>query len=184
MISVSVKTCHQCREQIQNSKPRQRICSECRHTNKLKSNRLSNKRYYRENREELRKYASKYWKKNRIKINEKRRQKYIQNPEHYKKINRAYKVKHREEILQRERKKRKILRIEVLTHYAGKLPSCVCCGEKCIEFLTLDHVNGGGLEHKRKIGNHFGSSFYKWLKDNNFPKFNSQILCLNCNITK
>lgn len=55
--------------------------------------------------------------------------------------------------------------------------SCTCCGESRIEFLTIDHINGGGTKHRReeKIGN-----IYFWLKRNNFPS-GFRTLCFNCN---
>jgi len=69
---------------------------------------------------------------------------------------------------------RKILLLE---HY-GK--SCACCGETIFEFLTIDHINNNGAEHRRKIGR---SETYKWLIENNFPE-GFQILCMNCNSAK
>lgn len=54
---------------------------------------------------------------------------------------------------------------------------CVCCGEAEKIFLTIDHINNDGAEHKRNVGKHI----YKWLKDNNYPKDNYRLLCYNCN---
>lgn len=72
------------------------------------------------------------------------------------------------------------LRQEVLEHY-GKL--CVCCKESQIEFLTIDHINDDGAEHRRteKVGT--GGNFYSWLKRNKFPD-GFQVLCWNCNAAK
>lgn len=58
---------------------------------------------------------------------------------------------------------------------------CQCCGEKEPLFLSIDHVNGNGNEHRRSLGTKgSGASFYKWLKDNSYPK-EFQTLCMNCN---
>lgn len=68
--------------------------------------------------------------------------------------------------------------------YGGK---CVCCGENNCIFLTIDHINGKGSAQRKKL---FGSNkvcgqdFYSWLKKNNYPKDNYQILCFNCNFAK
>jgi hypothetical protein len=72
------------------------------------------------------------------------------------------------------REYRRKLKEKVLRAYGGK---CNCCGETIIEFLTIDHKNGGGNKHRRNIH----SDFYLWLIKNNFPKDEFQVLCMNCN---
>lgn len=74
------------------------------------------------------------------------------------------------------------LRIDVLTHYGGNPPKCACCGETIIEFLTIDHINGGGHKQMIKI-NRRGTSFYRWLIQQRFPE-GLQVLCMNCNFAK
>ena len=71
------------------------------------------------------------------------------------------------------------LKNQVFDHY-GYI--CKCCGESQFEFLTIDHINGGGNEHKRKIGKGT-SDLHRWLIKNNFPD-EFQILCFNCNCSK
>lgn len=71
------------------------------------------------------------------------------------------------------------IRLEVLSNYGL---FCVCCGETKIEFLTIDHINGNGAEHTRLTGK--GTRLYYWLKRNNYPKDNYQVLCFNCNCAK
>lgn len=67
----------------------------------------------------------------------------------------------------------------VLQHYGGK---CVECGETDPLCLAVDHIEGGGNTHRKKIGK-YGSGFFKWLVDNNFPE-GFQVLCHNCNMKK
>jgi hypothetical protein len=64
-----------------------------------------------------------------------------------------------------------------LQHYRIK---CRCCGENDIRFLTIDHVNGGGVKHRKELGTGAGASFYHWLKTNNYPE-GYAVLCFNCN---
>jgi hypothetical protein len=73
-------------------------------------------------------------------------------------------------------------RLEVLTHYGGTPLKCQCCGESNIEFLTIDHINGGGNQQRKHIRSKNGKTinFYKWLVDNNFPE-GYRVLCYNCN---
>ena len=70
------------------------------------------------------------------------------------------------------------LRLQVLVEYGGNPPTCSCCGELNVEFLTIDHLNGGGNEHRRKIGG--SARFYTWLRKNGFPS-GYRVLCCNCN---
>jgi hypothetical protein len=42
---------------------------------------------------------------------------------------------------------------------------------------VIDHKNNDGYAHRKVVR---GSSFYAWLKRNNYPK-GFQILCHNCN---
>ncbi len=61
----------------------------------------------------------------------------------------------------------------VFEHYGRK---CACCGEEEEMFLTMDHINGGGIRHRKKIG----MKIHVWLFKNNFPD-GFQTLCFNCN---
>lgn len=69
----------------------------------------------------------------------------------------------------------------VFNHYGGTV--CVCCGEQTLEFLTIDHINGGGRQHREEIGAIGGIALYRWLRKNNYPD-GFQVLCFNCNCTK
>lgn len=66
---------------------------------------------------------------------------------------------------------------EIFAYYGNK---CACCGETHIEFLCIDHINGGGMEHRRQIKVNGGTEFYAWLKRHNFP-MGFRVLCHNCN---
>lgn len=68
----------------------------------------------------------------------------------------------------------------VLEYYSNKQLKCACsgCSENQIEFLTIDHINGGGRKHRETTGK--GSGLYRWLVKNNFPA-GYRVLCTNCN---
>ena len=68
------------------------------------------------------------------------------------------------------------LRGQVLSAYGGQFPACACCGESRQEFLTIDHIAGGGNRHRREIGR----GLYSWLRANNYPA-GFRVLCHNCN---
>lgn len=66
----------------------------------------------------------------------------------------------------------------VFSNYGNK---CACCGEAEPTFLSIDHVNNDGAEHRKKIG--IGHIFYRWIIDHDFPD-TMQLLCCNCNMGK
>jgi hypothetical protein len=68
------------------------------------------------------------------------------------------------------------IREVVFEHYGP----CTCCKESNIHFLSIDHINNDGAEHRRSIG---GQSLYLWIIRNNFPD-DLQSLCYNCNCAK
>lgn len=83
------------------------------------------------------------------------------------------------ECAKKERKLKRIsLKLEIIAAYGGK---CICCKCKTIEFLTIDHIDGGGAKHRKQVDSNV---FYQWLKKNSYPKDNYQILCFNCNYAK
>lgn len=70
------------------------------------------------------------------------------------------------------------LRDEVINGYGHR---CVCCGESTRQFLTLDHVHGGGGKHRRE-----SSSAYPHYEDaykREFPD-DYRLLCYNCNCSR
>lgn len=81
-----------------------------------------------------------------------------------------------------DRARRTRERNEALLHYSNGNPKCSCCGERITEFLTIDHINDKGKQHRKSIGS-YSKNFYRWLKLNNYPD-GYQVLCYNCNIAK
>lgn len=57
---------------------------------------------------------------------------------------------------------------------------CAHCNEDHREFLALDHVQGGGNQHRKVVG----SDVRKWAYKNGCPKGMFQFLCHNCNFKK
>ena len=55
----------------------------------------------------------------------------------------------------------------------GKI--CACCGESRYEFLSIDHINGGGRQHRKTV-----TKTCRWLVKQGFPK-GYRVLCHNCN---
>lgn len=67
------------------------------------------------------------------------------------------------------------LRMAAIEAYGGY--RCKCCGEIEQAFLSIDHINGGGTQHRKQVGK--GAAFYRWLEKNSYPP-EFQVLCMNC----
>jgi hypothetical protein len=91
-----------------------------------------------------------------------------------------YYQKNRESILEKKREEGRKRKQIVIDAYGGK---CECCGETTFEFLTIDHINNDGAEHRRRIGGK-GTKIYKYLIEHDFPKDGYRLLCFNCNISR
>jgi hypothetical protein len=54
---------------------------------------------------------------------------------------------------------------------------CSGCNETDIHILEMDHIGGGGNEHRKRIGQ---GRLYIWLEQNNYPE-GFRVLCPTCN---
>ncbi|MBA7662760.1 hypothetical protein ES703_70793 [subsurface metagenome] len=74
-------------------------------------------------------------------------------------------------------------KISLVAHYSSNTNGCACCGESDIRFLSIDHINGNGNQHRKKIGCTSGENFYRWLIREGMPE-GYQVLCYNCNMAR
>lgn len=87
-------------------------------------------------------------------------------------------------------------RLAALKAYGGEHPTCACpgCLEDRLPFLSIDHINGGGIQHRQELCtgkantsgallNPGGGAFFRWLRKNNYPS-GYRVLCYNCNIAR
>jgi hypothetical protein len=74
------------------------------------------------------------------------------------------------------------LRAKVFAHYGT---ACACPGCEATEHLTIDHVDGGGGDHRKTLtgDDRGGLVLYRWLANNGFPE-GFQTLCRSCNASK
>lgn len=87
---------------------------------------------------------------------------------------------HRTKMSEYSRNSKRRLKVSVFAAYGGSI--CACCSETHLEFLSIDHINGGGAAHRRELGgaHYVGTNIYKWLKDHHYPE-GFRVLCMNCN---
>lgn len=78
------------------------------------------------------------------------------------------------------REEHRRLRREIIAGYGGV---CVHCGDDRWQVLTVDHINGGGTRHRKQFHGNAGM-FYRWLRDQGFPRDDYRLLCYNCNCAR
>ncbi len=88
-----------------------------------------------------------------------------------------YRAAHRIGLAKKKLAAARAAKLEGIVVYGGK---CACCGERQMEFLTLDHINGRKDEPYRTTG----QKAWLRLKARGWPKDNFQLLCFNCNCAK
>jgi len=71
------------------------------------------------------------------------------------------------------------IKLETFIHYSPPDGYCSECGFSDLNALTIDHINGNGFKHRRELKNISGVTFYRWLRNNNYPK-EYRVLCMNC----
>ena len=129
------------------------------------------KEYYIKNRDKILS-QKKEWKR-------KNRKKYLESAKKYNR-KRYSDFKKRVKILESGKKWRNNLKKEMLNAYGNQ---CVCCYEKNLEFLTIDHINNDGKVHRKKVGTG-GMMIYLDLRKQGWPKDKYTLLCYNCNMAK
>ena len=92
---------------------------------------------------------------------------------------RDYYSENRSRILDQLKARDRALKQEVIDVYGGR---CECCGETLLEFLTIDHINNNGAEHRARVGK--GRGVYKDIKAQGYPEGQYRVLCFNCNISR
>ncbi len=97
--------------------------------------------------------------------------------------NREYRKLNRDRIIKERLVKHIILKFDVLSHYADGDPTCKICGENRLPCLSIDHMEGGGNQHRKSVVGGGGHKFYAWLKRNYYPE-GFQVLCMNCQFMK
>jgi len=135
--------------------------------------------------EEKRQYNKEYREKNKGRLRLKSLRFYQEHKEIMQQRGREYYQKHAEQIKANAIRTGKVVRLKqriaVLTHYSNGTMACVQCGFSDVRALCLDHINGGGTEHRRTVK--AGGNVWLWLARHNFPP-GYQILCANCNTIK
>jgi len=151
--------------------------------------------YYSRNKEKVKKVHKEYYEKNKEKVLGRNKKYRDSHREQYNKYKQEWRKRHPEAARESVRKdhekhkdkyqeRRRALglsrKIEALFYYSDGHMKCACCGESMIEFLSIDHVFGGGHRHLKETK---AGSIYQWLRRADYPS-GFQVLCYNCNCSK
>ena len=154
--------------------------------------RAKKKQYTRDNREKISMKHKAYYKDNKDKIlaidkksYETNKDKILAKSKMYYKINRrkillckkAYRNSNKDKCEESRKRSAIKKRIQVIAHYSNNTNQCYCCGYTGLPFLTIDHINGDGAEHRKKVR---PSQLYSWLIRNNYPD-GFRVACYSCN---
>ena len=148
-------------------------------------------------------YARAWHRKNRKRINLRKKKLYQKNREYHLKRRREYYRKNSKHIRRMIRERRKLdpkkfrdydnkltrsIKTEVLSYY-GKRSKAVCKWPGCcvddLDVLTLDHIYNNGAAERKQFGQWrgMGSVFYRWLRRHRYPG-GYQTLCANHQLKK
>lgn len=146
--------------------------------------RLSGKSWRDKNKERVDKNHKEWYAKNRetvlLGLKNKHRAMTLEESKAFTLRLRTQYAKHRIKRLASHREYYQRWRDEFLKEYGDK---CSCCGESEKGFLTLEHLNGDGKQHRASVSRNPVSIFID-LKKRGWPKDAYTILCFNCNHSK
>lgn len=91
--------------------------------------------------------------------------------------------------IERERKRRNNVMLKLKKDCMNALGGkCYDCGTEEIEVLTVEHINGKGLDEYKRLGNgkvgHGKSILYRLIRDRKVNLENYLCLCMNCNMKR
>lgn len=125
--------------------------------------------------------GARYRARNRDRIRAVKKAAYDADPKAHQERSKRYRRENAEKVRPKwneyQRRRRTELRAAMIEAYGSK---CACCGESETHFLQLDHVNGGGREHRRQF-NGLSTEMYAALRKQGWPADDYRLLCANCN---
>jgi hypothetical protein len=145
-----------------------------------------NQSYYQTHQQERLIYQQEYRKENKEKVSEYGRVYHLKNRDRVIKYHKQYHKTNKEKIdLYNERKHiwRRMTILQLLSD-DGVHIRCAQCADDDIDALHIDHINGGGLEDKRRFAGNYDCMLIYYINHPDEAKTRLRILCANCNIIK
>ena len=159
---------------------RDRILEEkrCYHEQHRDEDNARSKVNYERNKDRINSEQRKHYKDNREEILAVNREWRKNNPDKTKAQSKKYYAKNKDKLSKTNSEAHRRRKMMCIEHYSGGTNACECCGESHTEFLAIDHIEGGGREHKRRERI---TGMHEYLVGHGFPD-GYRILCHNCNM--
>ena len=153
--------------------------------------RALNLAYKNRHKDEIHLSSQEYYQLHKDEINQKRREAYASNPEIRQRKYETGAIWRKANLLRFNELHRSFTRrrkLQILEAYGDH---CGCCGETSFEFLSIDHINGGGTKERKQLfdgkrqgGFQYYSYLWKQHKETGEWPGGLQVLCHNCNMAK
>jgi len=118
------------------------------------------------------------WLQHEKQVNERRRGLYAANEKFRQSSNAAakrYRERNKQRLSERNRIRYRQMKTTIIKRYGGK---CECCNESRIEFLVIDHVEGGGTGERKNLS---PTGVFRKLLMSEEIMTGYRVLCHNCN---
>ncbi len=136
--------------------------------------------WYEENSKTIREKASNWVKNNAEKAKESRKRYRNEHKTELKAKHEIWREKNLQHVQTVNKAYAARIRLEAVKHYSNGTMQCALCGDPHFNHLCLDHVEGGGTQHRLKDPGTRGKAVYAWCKRNDYPPI-FRVLCWNCN---
>lgn len=136
--------------------------------------------YYKRHGDKIRQQSRDYHQSNKEHRNSQRISWRLANNERHKSTTRRCRQDDLQAYQARSRVASLVARLEAICHYSNGLMCCNICQESRLTTLTIDHINGGGNQHRKSLKLPGGGIFSQWLRRNQYP-IGYRVLCSNCN---
>lgn len=141
--------------------------------------RKNHERYLR-NRQKVLAQSAKYYREHQAEQSANRKRWRQNHQEKMREYGAKWRSTHPEANLARIRDYKEKMKNLVFDHYGR---ACKCCGESRPQFLSMDHIHGGGNKHRRESRLTNSTDLFLWIVRHGFPS-TFQVLCHNCNLAK
>ena len=147
--------------------------------NKAKINAKSHA-WYEKNSDKVKVRTAKYRNEHLAQLDVWKKKYWAENRDYFSAQKKVYRQSKPDFIRRIKKEYAKYVKSAALYFYSNGMMQCALCEESQFKNLCLDHVKGGGTQHRLKDPGTRGKAVYAWCKRNEYPPI-FRVLCWNCN---